>query len=99
MAAGSKLLPGATVGIPQGLEAIELSSHLERMQLEREERQKRILAAENYRKKHEEEVVDKTKARCEKDQAPGQAPVIFAVLPKLLNRSVCANITLTHIHF
>ena len=39
VAAGSKLLPGGTIGTPQGIEALELDSHLERMQLEREERQ------------------------------------------------------------
>jgi hypothetical protein len=39
VAAGSKLLPGGSIGTPQGVEALELDSHLERMQLEREERQ------------------------------------------------------------
>ena len=39
VAAGSKLLPGGTIGTPHGVEALELDSHVERMQLEREERQ------------------------------------------------------------
>lgn len=51
VAAGSKLLPGGTVGTPQHLENLEMASHLERMQLERRERQKRLAQHEELRKK------------------------------------------------
>ena len=75
IAAGSKLLPGASVTTPQGIEAIELSSHLERMQLEREERERRIKAAEAYRKKREGENLDSNKSSREREQAPTPAMV------------------------
>jgi len=44
-------LPGGTVGTPQGLDQLAMSSHLERMQIERQERQRRISQHEELRKK------------------------------------------------